>query len=107
MGAGYYEPIVQWSKGDYANSSQTQDDLAIIGNNANGVGFRADDHGNTRSAASTISISGSGSTFIAGNIETTSDADFFTFYYNRWYGFVEHQSGGKTSQSGCAGYFVR
>ncbi|OQP60747.1 beta/gamma crystallin-related protein [Niastella populi] len=79
MGAGYYEPVVQWSKGDYANSSQTQDDLAIIGNNANGVGFRADDHGNTRSAASTVSISSTGSAFIAGNIETTSDADFFTF----------------------------
>lgn len=79
MGAGYYEPIVQWSKGDYANSSQTQDDLAIIANNANGVGYRADDHGNTRSAASTIAISGTGSTFLAGNIETTSDADFFTF----------------------------
>jgi hypothetical protein len=79
MGAGYYEPVVQWSKGDYANPSQTEDDLAIIGNNANGVGFRTDDHGSTRSAASTISISSSGSAFIAGNIETTSDADFFTF----------------------------
>jgi hypothetical protein len=79
MGAGYYEPIVQWSKGDYANSSQTENDLAIIGNNANGVGFRADDHGNTRSAASTLSVSAPGNAFIAGNIETTSDADFFSF----------------------------
>lgn len=79
MGAGYYEPIVQWSKGDYASSSQTQDDLAIIANNANGVGYRADDHSNTRSAATTINISGTGSAFLTGNIETTSDADFFTF----------------------------
>ncbi|HEY8894948.1 MAG TPA: Ig-like domain-containing protein [Niastella sp.] len=79
MGAGYYEPVVQWSKGDYANASQTQDDLAIIANNANGVGYRVDDHGNTRSAATTLSISSAGSTFLAGNIETTSDADFFTF----------------------------
>jgi hypothetical protein len=79
MGAGYYVPVVQWSKGEYANPSQTQDDLAIIASNTNGVGYRADDHSNTRSNATPLSISGSGSAFNAGVIETTSDADFFTF----------------------------
>ncbi|MBO9201283.1 MULTISPECIES: beta/gamma crystallin-related protein [Niastella] len=79
MGAGYYVPVVQWSKGEYANPSQTQDDLAIIANNANGVGYRADDHSNTRSGATPLSISGTGSAFSNGIIETTSDADFFTF----------------------------
>jgi len=30
MGAGYYERITQWSKGEYANSNNPQDDIAII-----------------------------------------------------------------------------
>jgi len=30
MGAGYGATIVQWSRGDYANPSNTEDDLAII-----------------------------------------------------------------------------
>jgi hypothetical protein len=79
MGAGYYEPIVQWSKGEYANPSQTQDDLAIIANNTNGVGFRTDDYGNSRAAATPLSISGTGSAFISGVIGSVSDADFFSF----------------------------
>ncbi len=79
MGAGYYVPVVQWSKGEYANSSQTQDDLAIISNNANGVGYRTDDHSNAKAGATPLSISGTGSAFSSGVIETTSDADFFSF----------------------------
>lgn len=79
MGAGYYEPIVQWSKGEYANPSQTQDDLAIIANNTNGVGFRTDDYGNSRAAATPLSISGTGNAFISGVIGSVSDADFFSF----------------------------
>jgi hypothetical protein len=79
MGAGYYVPIVQWSKGEYANPSKTEDDLAIIGNNANGIGYRTDDHSNTRSAASPLSVSSAGNVFISGIIEKTSDADFFSF----------------------------
>lgn len=79
MGVGYYEPIVQWSKGEYANPSQTQDDLAIIANTTNGLGYRTDDYGNTRTAAASLSISGSGSAFISGVIESAGDADFFSF----------------------------
>lgn len=30
MGVGYYKPVTHWSKGDYPNASQTQDDIAII-----------------------------------------------------------------------------
>ncbi|MCC6225121.1 MAG: pre-peptidase C-terminal domain-containing protein [Microthrixaceae bacterium] len=30
MGVGYYERITQWSKGEYANANNTQDDIAII-----------------------------------------------------------------------------
>lgn len=88
MGAGYYEAVTQWSKGDYyrannngssANYGQGPDDLAIIGSltNGNGFGLRPDDHGDDRtsstSAASGTSLSGHGV------IETASDVDAFSF----------------------------
>ncbi|RYB94984.1 hypothetical protein EUA93_11890 [Nocardioides oleivorans] len=40
MGAGYYEPISQWSKGDYTGANNQQDDLATI---AGVVGLRTDE----------------------------------------------------------------
>lgn len=30
MGVGYYWPTTQWSKGEYANASQSQDDIGIL-----------------------------------------------------------------------------
>lgn len=30
MGAPYYSPLTQWSKGDYAGATRTEDDLALI-----------------------------------------------------------------------------
>ena len=81
MGAGYYVPIVQWSKGEYANPSQTQDDLAIIANSTNGVGFRTDDFGGTLASAATLSVS-SGNVSNAGVIERTADVDMFSFTTN-------------------------
>jgi hypothetical protein len=30
MGNSYYKPITTWSKGEYVNATQKQDDLAII-----------------------------------------------------------------------------
>jgi len=33
MGAGYYRPLTQWSRGEYAGANQRQDDLAIIAAN--------------------------------------------------------------------------
>ena len=41
MGVGYYAQISQWSKGEYADANNTQDDLQII---ANYLSYRADDH---------------------------------------------------------------
>src|SRR5690606_36575395 len=43
MGVGYYQPVAQWSKGEYASANQLQDDLNIITSNNNNVGYRADD----------------------------------------------------------------
>lgn len=33
MGVGYYKPVVQWSRGEYANANNLQDDLAVIASN--------------------------------------------------------------------------
>ncbi|MBM3826480.1 MAG: PKD domain-containing protein [Verrucomicrobia bacterium] len=51
MGVGYSKDVVQWSKGEYANASQTQDDYAVI---SGFIPFATDDHGNTLAAASVL-----------------------------------------------------
>lgn len=80
MGAGYYVPIVQWSKGEYANPSNTEDDLAIISNTAtNGIGYRTDDVANTIAGATPLTIDGAGNVGTSGNIGTTGDIDMFSF----------------------------
>ena len=43
MGTGFDKPIVQWSKGEFADSGNNEDDLAVIA--ASGAPLRADDHG--------------------------------------------------------------
>jgi hypothetical protein len=55
-----------------------QDDLLVITKAANGITYRADDHGNTRASATEIPIV---SNFLtaAGIIEQTSDVDYFKF----------------------------
>jgi hypothetical protein len=78
MGVGYYSNLVQWSKGEYAYASQTQDDLAIITGSTNGFGYRADAVGNTPATATVLTDSGS---TLAGSgfIETRTDLDVFSF----------------------------
>ena len=70
---GYYQPLSQWSKGEYADAKTTQDDLAII---ASKVGYRADDHGDSAATATALAGPGAPTT---GNIERTGDVDWFTF----------------------------
>lgn len=77
MGLGYYKNLTQWSKGEYANANNAQDDLAIISSN-NGFGHRTDDHGNTDATASPLSLSGT-SISATGIIERNTDADVFSF----------------------------
>lgn len=51
MGVGYSRPVVQWSQGEYAGATTTQDDLAIIA--ANGAPLQPDEAGGTVAAAAT------------------------------------------------------
>ncbi len=41
MGSSYGRPVTQWSKGEYPNPSNTQDDFAVM--NSNGLAFVPDD----------------------------------------------------------------
>lgn len=76
MGVGYYRNITQWSKGEYANPSNTQDDLQVM--LSYGLTYRADDYGNNTLNASNITVQGN-SISAAGIIERTGDIDFFKF----------------------------
>jgi len=80
MGAGYYRPVVQWSKGQYNFANNLQDDVAIIASAKFGVGYRGDDYGNTTGSASTLDYSASGQINQKnGIISSEADYDFFTF----------------------------
>ena len=74
MGVGYYKSVTQWSKGEYANANNTEDDLAIINSY---LGFRTDDHGDN---AATATYQPAGPSFTsAGIISQASDVDVFAF----------------------------
>ena len=79
MGVGYYRPVVQWSKGEYANANNMEDDLAKIASATYGVGYRADDYGNTISAAAALNVDVSGNVSTSGIIGRTADVDMFRF----------------------------
>ncbi|MGV0958313.1 MAG: PKD domain-containing protein [Limnohabitans sp.] len=85
MGVGYYKNAVQWSKGEYLDANNTQDDLSII--QQNGAPLRTDDHADTLANATTMTSAPlyNGSTLVnqslsaAGVISTASDVDVFGF----------------------------
>jgi hypothetical protein len=90
MGTGYDRNVSQWSKGEYYLASNSEDDLAII---AAKISYRSDDHANTSSGATPLSIIG-GKNIIAttpetdaantntankGVLERNTDVDVFSF----------------------------
>ncbi len=77
MGVGYYEPIVQWSSGEYALANNTEDDKAIITTNAPYV---ADEDSNTLATARYLGVSYGQVQYGSGIITGTSDFDYFRFY---------------------------
>ena len=73
MGVGYYKNITQFSKGEYTNANNPQDDLAVIATYAPLAG---DDHGNTLATATVITGT---NVATGGTIETQNDVDVFKF----------------------------
>jgi hypothetical protein len=78
MGATYTRELSQWSKGEYANANQTEDDIAIIAGDSNGFGFVTDEAGGTRTSAAVLNAPG-GVVNQAGIITQSGDTDFYTF----------------------------
>ena len=80
MGVGYYQPLVQWSKGEYAGANNVQDDFAVM--EGNGLPTRLDDHGDGFGTATPLqSLTVDGVTYLVddGVIERPSDIDVFSF----------------------------
>ncbi|HPQ95489.1 MAG: cadherin-like domain-containing protein [Thiothrix sp.] len=57
MGTGYSRNVSQWSKGEYPDANQYQDDIAII---TGKISLRPDDHGNQTSQATPLLLDASG-----------------------------------------------
>ncbi len=74
MGVGYYKSITQWSKGEYANANNTQDDLELI--QQSGLPLRSDDHGNDVNSGTALTTN---TVNQQGVISSSSDVDAFTF----------------------------
>ncbi|MCL9783476.1 PKD domain-containing protein [Vibrio sp. S4M6] len=79
MGVGYYTSVSQWSKGEYRNADNTEDDIQIIQNN--GALLEADDHGSSYLTATTLTGSTTNNLIsideASGIIETDTDFDYF------------------------------
>ncbi|GAA1567216.1 hypothetical protein GCM10009804_24740 [Kribbella hippodromi] len=71
MGVGYSKAISQWSKGEYADANNKEDDFAVIGQN--GLSLRTDDHGNTTGAATALTLG----TSVSGVYASDADVDVF------------------------------
>jgi hypothetical protein len=78
MGVGFYRPLVQWSKGEYANASNQEDDVALIASAQNGFGYVADEAGNTIGTAAALAVTG-GVVNQSGIITQASDNDYYAF----------------------------
>jgi PKD repeat protein len=78
MGVGYYKNLVQWSKGEYPNANNLEDDLSKIQLEGE-FGYREDDHGNSISSATWISSQADGTLSAKGIIEQNTDIDVFGF----------------------------
>jgi PKD repeat protein len=74
MGVGYYQAVTQWSKGEYLNANNLQDDIAII---TSVVGPRADDHGDTLETATFLPAGPTLS--VGGIVGSSTDVDVVAF----------------------------
>jgi hypothetical protein len=75
MGAPYNKNVTQWSKGEYYNANNPQDDLAMI---AGHLGYVPDDYTDSNGTATPLTVSGN-TVSGAGIISQTGEADRFSF----------------------------
>ncbi|TCI96330.1 putative Ig domain-containing protein [Aeromicrobium sp. IC_218] len=70
MGVGYYQPVSQWSHGEYAGATSTQDDTAII---SSSLPLLRDDHAGPATLATATPLTSSA----AGVVTGPADQDSF------------------------------
>lgn len=75
MGTGYGRNVSQWSKGEYYDANNPEDDLAIIAAKAP---YRPDDHSHTTASASLLTAN-NGTLITSGVISSNTDVDVFAF----------------------------
>jgi hypothetical protein len=73
MGVGFYQPLSQWSKGQYAGASNLEDDYRVMSDH--GLKLRADEDNNEETTSRTLTASKS----IGGIISNPEDIDYFQF----------------------------
>jgi Ca2+-binding RTX toxin-like protein len=71
MGIGYYQPVTQFSKGEYDGANQPQDDLVVMA--SNGLKEMSDDHADGKKGSTLITHSREGV------ISSEDDSDIFRF----------------------------
>lgn len=78
---GYYQPLTQWSKGEYANATNKENDLVVMQKH---LPLRPDDWPSTRAAAAPLNATraaaaGRSVAVAYCNIERSGDADWVKF----------------------------
>lgn len=81
MGVGYYSKIVQWSKGEYADASNEQDDIAILSSGVAKLGFRSDEAGSTIATSKQLVYSDAGEINADQNYGVIASAEDEDVYY--------------------------
>lgn len=82
MGVGYYQPLTQFSKGEYANASQKQDDFVVAQSYGLPIRSPSEDVGDTIGSATILPASADANGMraaIDGVIETAADKDVYAF----------------------------
>ena len=74
MGNGYTRNLTQWSRGEYPNANNTEDDYAVM--NANGLSIRPDDHSDGPAWPRPVA---DGTLSATGVIERPEDVDVVSF----------------------------
>lgn len=76
MGTGYNRNVSQWSKGDYYESDEDENDLVLL---AQRLTYRPDDAGDDNASAALLTIVGGEDVSQHGVIERTGDPDVYHF----------------------------
>ena len=79
MGAGYYQNVTTWAKGEYQYAGNLEDQLNTITTANNNVAYRTDDTGATLATARYLEVYSNNAAFAEGVIERTGDTDAFRF----------------------------